>query len=60
MKTNKKQFSSEERKAYYMGVGAAIGFGKSAEIKRVTSNMTAEEKKSFNNGFDDRIMRKKR
>ena len=55
MKANKhkKQYSSSERKAYYMGIGAWIGFGKVAGIKKAVAKMSEPERKSFYNGFDD-------
>lgn len=56
----KKNYSAKERKAYYMGIGAAIGFGRLSEIKKVVSSMTKAEKESFYNGFDDRSTRQKR
>ena len=56
-KQNKlKQYSAAERKAYYMGIGAAIGFGKVSEIKKATSKMSEKEKRSFYNGVDDRAV----
>ena len=55
----KKKYSANERKAYYMGIGAAIGFGRVSEIKKVVSSMTKAEKESFYNGFDDRFTRRK-
>ena len=54
----KKQYSANERKAYYMGVGAGIGFGKVQNIKKTVSKMTKEEKKSFYNGFDNYMQRR--
>ena len=50
-----KQYSAEEKRAYYIGVGASIGMGKVATIKKATAGMSAKEKASFNNGFDDGI-----
>lgn len=55
----KKKYSYKEKKAFYLGVGAAIGCGRTSQIKRVTAKMTPEEKKSFYNGFDDYSIRKK-
>ena len=48
-----KQYSAEEKRAYYMGVGASIGMGKVKAIKKATSGMSPKAKASFNNGFDD-------
>lgn len=45
-----KRYSAEEKKAYYMGVGAYIGYGKA--IKTVASRMSSQAKQSFYNGFD--------
>ena len=57
-KENKPKFSSAEKKAYYIGIGAAIGLGKFAHIKRYMSNLSALEKQSFKNGFDDRLLKR--
>ena len=46
------KYSYAERKAYWKGAGAKIGFGKVKNINRVTRRMTAKEKQSFYNGFD--------
>ena len=54
-----RRFTAEERRAYYMGVGAAIGFGKVSAIKRAANKMSPMAKKSFYNGFDDRFMKNK-
>lgn len=55
-----KRYSAAERKAYYMGVGAAIGFGKVSEIKRAANRMSETEKRSFYNGFDDRATKRRK
>lgn len=50
---NKKQetrYTADEKKAYYMGVGACIGYGKA--IKAVSRRMSSKERQSFFNGFD--------
>lgn len=52
-KINNKRYSAKEKKAYYMGIGAGIGFGKTKNIKNTVGKMTKEEKESFYNGFDD-------
>lgn len=57
-KQQNRRFTVEERRAYYMGVGAAIGFGKISAIKRAANKMRPAEKKSFYNGFDDGFMKK--
>ena len=53
-----KCYTATERKAYYMGVGAAIGFGKISEIKKTAGRMSEAEKRSFYNGFDNRLQRR--
>lgn len=55
----KKKYSVKERKAYYMGVGACIGLGKVAEIKKAARKMSPSERESFYNGFDDRATRRR-
>lgn len=54
-----KKFSWKEKRAYYMGLGAAIGFGRVSGIKKVADKMSKEEKRSFYNGFDDYSANKK-
>jgi len=46
-----KKYSSAEKKAYYAGVGAALVYGKSADLNRATSNLTEKTKRSFLNGW---------
>ena len=58
-KKDTKRYTAAERKAYYMGVGAWIGFGKATGIKKAASKMTAAEKQSFYNGFDDSATKRK-
>ena len=53
----KKKFSSKEKRAYYIGFGAAMGGAQWGFIKKGTKNFSSAEKKSFNNGFDDFFMR---
>ena len=53
MSKQAKKYSAAEKKAYYMGLGAAIGFGKG--IKKTMSKMSVAEKNSFRNGFDSRF-----
>lgn len=55
-----KRYTAAERKAYYMGVGAWIGFGKAQGIKKAAEKMTAAEKRSFYNGFDDNATKRKK
>lgn len=51
-----KRYTAEERKAYYIGVGACIGNRKS--ISKAMKNMPEHVKKSFMNGFDDQLTKK--
>ena len=53
-----KQYSAEEKRAYYIGVGASIGMGRVKNIKKAALGMTPAEKKSFYNGFDDGMNRR--
>ena len=55
-----KQYSAKEKKAFYIGVGAAVGFGRVKEIKRVMNKMTVAERESFKNGFDDQLLKRRR
>ena len=55
-----KRYSAAERKAYYIGIGAAIGLGRTQNIKRATSKMDEKEKRSFYNGFDETMLKKPR
>ena len=59
-KINNKRYSAKEKKAYYMGIGAGIGFGKTQGIKKAVNEMTKEEKQSFYNGFDDYSLKQKK
>ena len=52
----KARYSAKERRAYYMGVGAAIGNARVIGI--VVRSLPKAEKESFYNGMDD-TMRKK-
>ena len=58
MATDKKskRYTAEERKAYYMGVGACIGNRKA--IAETLKQMPPHVKNSFHNGFDDQLKRK--
>ena len=60
MKQGKKAYTPEEKRAYYMGVGAWIGFGRTGSIQRAIKNMSPAVKKSFLNGFDKAALRKKK
>ena len=53
-----KKYSVEEKKAYYIGIGAGIGFGRTKNIQKMMKSMTAQEKKSFQNGLDDGMSKK--
>lgn len=53
-----KRYSLSERRAYYMGVGAWIGFGKAGGIKKAAEKMPPAEKQSFYNGLDDAMTRR--
>ena len=59
-KQDMKRYTAAERKAYYMGLGAYIGLGKVANIKKTAGKMTAAEKRSFYNGFDDGATKRKK
>ena len=52
----KARYSAKERRAYYMGVGAAIGNARVIGV--VVRSLPKAEKESFYNGMDD-TMRKK-
>ena len=60
MSKQAKKYSAAEKKAYYMGLGAAIGFGRLKEIKKARSKMSVAEKESFGNGFDAYLFAKVR
>lgn len=47
------KYSREEVKAYYMGQGAAVGYGKVEAIRKFRDSLSPALKKSFSNGFDD-------
>ena len=49
----KKTYSAEEKKAYYMGMGAALGHGRVEGIRQTTSFLSDKKlKDSYFNGFD--------
>ena len=58
-KDKQAQYSAKERKAYYMGVGAGIGFGKAGYIQRFARTLSPAEKKSFYNGLDSFMSKNK-
>lgn len=60
VKDKQAQYSAKERKAYYMGVGAGIGFGKTVHIKRFVRTLSPAEKKSFYNGLDSAMLGQKK
>lgn len=51
-KQEKGRYTAEERRAYYIGVGACMGYGRNGAIHKTLKEMTPAEKKSFYNGFD--------
>lgn len=59
-KDKQAQYSAKEKKAYYIGVGAGIGFGKAGYIQRFARTLSPAEKKSFYNGLDASILRQKK
>lgn len=53
-KKAKKVYSADERRAYYIGVGASMRLGSSSgTYKKMKSSMTEKEWESFNNGLND-------
>lgn len=53
----KKTYSAAEKKAYYMGYGAALVGAKFERIKKVMGNMSPAIKESYKNGLDDGYMK---
>ena len=53
----KRRYTAEERKAYYMGWGAAIGMGRYPHIKKRADRMSSTCRESFFNGFNDFLAR---
>lgn len=54
---NEKQYSANERRAYHIGIGAALGAGKQRkQLKEMASSMNEKERKSFWNGVNDSLM----
>lgn len=56
---NTKKYSVEEKRAYYVGVGAGIGCGQVKNVQRIMKQMSPEEKASFKNGFDKGAVQRK-
>lgn len=54
----KQKYSADEKKAYYIGVGAGIGFGRGKNISKMMKSMSAQEKQSFQNGFESGMLKK--
>ena len=55
----KKTYTAQEKQAYYMGVGAALAAAKAQAIKKAVSNMPESVKKSFYNGWESVMVKKK-
>ena len=49
----KKTYSAAEKKAYYMGFGAAKSGGNISAIKKIMNSMSPKLKESYKNGLDD-------
>lgn len=58
MQNKKQTYSAAERRAYYIGVGAAIATKK--KIGKTIKGMPIKEKQSFQNGFDETLLNKPR
>lgn len=56
----KKTYSAEEKKAYYMGMGAALVGAKAERIKKFMGNLSPAVKASYMNGLDDGYLKKTR
>lgn len=56
----KKAYSAEEKKAYYMGVGAGRTYGRAEAIGVVAKSMSPEVRKSFLNGWEKGVSQAKR
>ena len=54
-----KKYSSAEKKAYYMGLGAARTGGRVEFIKKFASGLPDRERRSFYNGVDAGLINKK-
>lgn len=53
MANKKNGFSAAEKKAYYMGVGAALAGGRVSLIQKVMRSMSPAVKESYKNGLND-------
>ena len=60
MANGKKTYSAEEKKAYYMGMGAALVGARAERIKKVMGSMSPAAKASYMNGLDDGYLKKSR
>ncbi len=60
MANEKKTYSAEEKKAYYMGMGAALVGAKAERIKKVMGSMSPAIKESYKNGLDDGYLKNMR
>ena len=56
----RKDYSAKEKKAYYLGKGAGIGFGRIKSIKYFVSLLSPAERESLYNGFDSVFLRQKK
>ena len=56
MNKKKKGYSAEEKKAYYMGLGAGRTGGKPVGIKKVMDELSPMVRQSFKNGLDDGML----
>ena len=54
----KKKYTSAEKKAYYVGLGAAISHGKFGRIKDIMQKLSPSVKTSFGNGLNDGYVKK--
>lgn len=53
----KKEYSAEEKRAYYIGVGAALGAAqKRSQVKQMAAGMSEKARKSYWNGVNDSLM----
>ena len=57
MNKKKRTFSALEKKAYYMGFGAAVAGGEARKIKKFMDGLSPAIKESYKNGLDDGYMK---
>lgn len=58
MEHKKKSYSTAEKRAYYMGLGAALGHGTVKGIKQTLNSFPDKKMKdSYSNGLDDGLKR---